>query len=286
MITMICGVPGAGKTSLMAYYAVKVLQNDLLNYISCKRNLKRLNSTGFNYDLPPQRHLCYSDNPIRISRSCCSYDLDGFAIGLPNLFFATRLLPPYSTIFLDEAQRYYDSRMSKYLREDVYHWYQLHRHNDYNVYLICQRPANIDVNIRALAERVIVLDKCETKEDDYGYVSQITWHGREFSSADVAENYLLASDKTQFKHQGKDFKENCNFDIFCYYNSKSCRPAFYADYNKPVEYYSSFGYVQTLESYVEYNNTHYFTAPLGFWKNAERDKKILAKVEKEAMYGY
>ncbi len=55
MITMICGVPGAGKTSLMAYYATQVLQNDLENYISCKRELRGLNNTGFNYDLPPTK---------------------------------------------------------------------------------------------------------------------------------------------------------------------------------------------------------------------------------------
>jgi len=283
MITMIYGVPGAGKTSLMAYYATQILQNDLENYISCKRELRGLNNTGFNYGLPPQKHVCYSDNTIRWGKRRNSYYVDGFRIGLPNMFFDTCFLPPYATIFLDEAQRYYDSRMSKFLREDVYHWYQLHRHNDYNVYLVCQRPANIDVNIRALAERVIVLDSCVTQLDDYGSISQITWRGRTFASADTAENYLLASDKSQFASLGQDFTQTCDYDIFACYNSKSCRPAFYADYNKPIEFYTANGCVATLQSYVEYNNSHYFTAPQGFWKNTERDKKILA--EKEAIYG-
>lgn len=284
MITMICGVPGAGKSSLMAYYATQLLQDDLSDYISCKRELRKLNASGFDYALPPQKHLCYSDNTIRWGRRVVTYDLDGFRVGLPNLFFDTVFLPPFSTIFLDEAQRYYDSRMSKYLRDDVYHWYQLHRHNDYNVYLVCQRPANIDVNIRALAERVIVLDNCEVATDEYDCVSRITWTGREFASADTAESYLLSSDKSQFAHVGQVFNESCDYDIFSCYSSKSCRPAFYADYNKPIEYYTVDGYSATLESYVEYNNTHYFTAPAGFWKNADRDKKILA--EQEAKYGY
>lgn len=284
MITMICGVPGSGKTSLMAYYATKLLQDDLSNYIACKRELRKLNSTGFNYTLPPQKHLVYTDNPIHLGKRIASYDVDGFRVGLPNIFFDTTFLPPYSSIFLDEAQRYYDSRMSKFLRDDVYHFYQLHRHNDYNVYLVCQRPANIDVNIRALAERVIVLDECKTKQDDYGCVSQISWLGKEFASADTAESYLLSSDKSSFDNLGKQFNESCDFDIFSCYDSKSCRPIFYSDYNKPIEYYSSQGYVLSLESFVEYNNVHYFTAPLGFWKNTERDKKVLA--EKEAICGY
>lgn len=275
MITMICGVPGAGKSSYMAYLAVQSMLDGGTNYRACKRELLQLNESGTQYAPPPQHHCVYSDNSVHFGRRLRTYWLDGFTIGLANPFFASTFLPPYSAVFLDEAQRYYDSRMSRYLRDEVYHWYQFHRHMDYSVYLACQRPANIDVNIRALAERVIVLEQCKTTENDYGQVCKVVWLGREFASADSAESYLLNSDKCD---TGKEFRAECDFDIFSCYNSKSCRPAFYADnYYTKIDYYTEQGYEFTLSSFVEYNANHYFTAPQGYWKNPTRDKELLTQ---------
>lgn len=276
MITMICGIPGSGKTSYMAKLAIDTMLNGRADFLSWKREATILNSTGACFDLPPQKHLVYCDTKISFGKRFNTYFINGFEIGLYHPFGPTVFLPYYSSIFLDEAQRYYDSRMSKYLRPEVYNWYQLHRHGDYNVYLVCQSPANIDINLRRLIERVIVLENIIIHKNEYGVVNNCKWIGREFLSADTAESYMLSDNSS---NNGKLFSDSCNYNVFGFYNSKSCRPAFLSgNYSTPIEYYSDSGYQFTMSSFVEYNNTHLFSAPQGFWKNVTRDKLILEKL--------
>lgn len=280
MVTIICGYPRAGKSAEATRMVVeKILNDSFEDYSNCKREILQLKAGGFtNLELPPQRHLCFTDYRVKINKRLQTYYVDGFKIGLPNPFFETTLFPPYSTIFLDEAQRYYDSRMSKYLRPEVYNWFQLHGQNHYNVVLVCQRLANIDVNIRALAERIIVVEKLDFKHDKFGRITKMTWTEREFSSPDTAESYQLAKEKSEICKLGKEVVNSTNLPIFNYYDSFGNRPAFYeGQYHKGFDYYTEQGYQFTLESFVEYNNNHYYTAPAGYWKNPEQDKKILAK---------
>ena len=278
MITIICGIPGAGKTSCLTYKLVeRMCDYGIDDYLSLKRELVKLRQGGFpNVDLPPQKHLCFADYPVKVNNRLQVYYIDGFQIALENPYFETQFIPPYSTIFLDEAQKYYDSRMSKYFREEIYRWYQLHRHNDYNVFMACQRLGNIDLNIRSIAERFWVVDKIDVKENQYGIVEKVCWTIREFFSCDTAEEYMLAKEKNENKDIGKELIVETDLSIFDYYDSKGCRPAFYAGkYTKGFDYYTEDGYHFTLDSYVEFNNKHYFVAPHGYYKNAENDKKIL-----------
>ena len=128
MITIICGEPGHGKTALMTYFAIqKMLYEGFEYYYNSTRRIDKLKAGGFtSLDLPKQRHTVYADYVIKSQFPASqSYYVDGFNIALPNPFFDTTFFFPYSQIFLDEAQKYYDSRMSKYLRECVYRFYQL-----------------------------------------------------------------------------------------------------------------------------------------------------------------
>lgn len=278
MIIFICGIPGAGKTAKLTHFLVdRILNDGYSDYLKFKKESRKLEAGGFSeIELPPQHHLCYADYEVSVSKKQKAYYVDGFMIGLPNPFFKTISLPPYSTIFLDEAQRYYDSRMSRYIREEVYQWYQFHRHNDYTVFMACQRLTNIDVNIRSIGQRFICIDEIDVKEDNFGVVCKITWLGREFSSCECAEEYLMAKEKNIEKNIGKPFKSVCDFNIFNCYNSKSCKPFFYTGkYDRPYDYYSDSGYEFTLDSFVEFNNKHFYCAPQGYYKNADFDKKIL-----------
>ena len=189
MITIICGIPGAGKTCKLTHFIVqRMLDHGLEDYLNLKREINQLSKGGFsNLELPPERHLCYADYTVRVNNRLKAYYIDGFQLALPNPYFETANIPPYSTIFLDEAQKYYDSRMSKYIREEVYRWFQFHRHNDYNIYMACQRLGNIDLNIRGIAERFIVVDNLVVKEDNYGRVVKLKWTSREFFSCDTTE---------------------------------------------------------------------------------------------------
>ena len=167
--------------------------------------------------------------------------------------------------------------MSRYIREEVYNFYQFHRHNDLNIYMACQRLTNIDVNIRSIGQRFICLDEVITKENKYGMITKITWFGREFVSCECAEEYLVAKEKNIEKDIGKPFKVECDYNIFNCYDSKSCRPFFYrGKYNGPYDYFTEDGYQFTLDSFVEFNNKHFYVAPQGYYKNSDYDKKILS----------
>lgn len=281
MITIIVGKPGAGKT----LFATNLVANKMLDSSedlwSYRHELKRLNAGGFtSLDMPPQRHLCYTDYSVKINKRLESYSVDGFKIGLPNPYFDTQFIAPYSTIVLDEAQRYFDSRNSKLLRPEVYNWFQLHRQNNYNIILVCQRLANIDVNIRALAERIIVIDELKMKEDKYGRIYSFTWKYKEFESSGVAEDYSEKKDNVEYAKFGKTIIEKSDLPLFEFYSSYSNKPAFYnGNEYKNFDFDIEARYMTSVESFADYNSLHSFTAPQGYWKSAEWDKKINKKME-------
>lgn len=276
MITIICGEPGRGKTALMTYFALlEMVQKGFENYWNSCRRIDVLRKGGFEHlKYLPQRHTVYADYVIK-SRfpSIQSYYCDGFRIALPNPFFDTAFFAPYSKIFLDEAQKYYDSRMSKHIREAVYRWYQLHRHNHLDVFMTCQRLGNIDLNIRDIAERIIYVENLDIKKDSYGQITKMTWTVSEFNSLKEAESYVdSANSSKKVKQTTYEFKGN----IFYLYNSYGNEPAFYdGNYNRQYDCFTEDEYVETVESYMAYNKAHMYYAPVGYWKDEKRDKEIL-----------
>ena len=284
MIIIISGKPGSGKTLLMSYFQSKEMTDDgFEDYVDSLREIEELKDGGFKQlEPPPQPHLCYSDYGFKINEQLQSYFVDGFKFMLPNPFVKnTFFAPPYSKFFFDEAQRYWDSRMSKYLREEVYRIFQIHRKNHWRIFMTCQRLGNIDLNIRGIADLFIICESCEVKEDKYGFVKSITWQTRQFTSPEMAENYMLAVEKNQKSDLGKVVEITTKEPITEYYDSYDCKPLLYdTKYYDNFDYYTDDGYEMTLESFVEFNNTHYYVAPQGYWKNAEYDKKILKGLEK------
>jgi len=281
VITIIVGKPGKGKTVFTANIIANKILNSRSDYINLKREIKYLKQGGFNYlELPPQKHLIYTDFKFRINRKIESYYIDGYKLGLPNPYFETTFIPPYSTIFLDEAQRYYDSRNTKSLRTEVYNWFQLHRQNHYNIYLVCQRVENIDINIRALADSIIVIDDLKLKTNEFGVVEHFKWITREFESPDTAEEYCRKKDREEVSILGKKVIIESHLPLFRYYDSFGNKPVFFnGKENSPFDYYIERKYNYSVESFVEYNENHYFTAPKGYWKSADYDKKVNKKME-------
>ena len=281
MITIIVGKPGKGKT----LFATNIVSNKMLDSSedlwSYKYELKRLQNGGFSYlGMPPQRHLCYTDYCVKVNKRLEAYSVDGYKIGLPNPYFETQFIAPYSTIVLDEAQRYFDSRNSKLLRAEVYNFFQLHRQNHYNIVLVCQRLVNIDVNIRDLAEKIIVINDLSMKEDKYGRIINFKWKIKEFESPETAKDYCEKKDNEEYSKLGKDLLITSDLPLFDYYSSFSNKPAFYnGNEFKNFDFDIEARYVTSVESFANYNSIHSFTAPQGYWKSAEYDKKINKKLE-------
>ena len=279
MITIICGEPGNGKTALMTYFAVNKMMSEgyELWRKSCD-TINKLYTGGFlSLRYLPQHHTVYSDYVIKNSfLGVQSYYCDGYKIALPNPFFDTMFFAPYSQIFLDEAQKYYDSRMSKYIRECVYRFYQLHRHNHLDVYMTCQRLGNIDLNIRDISRKIIYVEKLDITQDDYGRIIKMRWHTIEFDCLKFAEAYLDNNNKS-VTHEKKEYAFDGN--IFNYYDSYSNEACFYdGNYKVPYDCLVEDNYDDCIEDFIRYNENHMYYAPEGYWKgDAKTDKELLKK---------
>jgi hypothetical protein len=104
MITIIFGLPGSGKTSLMTYFAIRSMFDYYDDVRACKRLIKRYNANGYNMSTD-FKHLTFADYCISAVKEGYfrrnGYFIDGFEVGLPNSRHKTVFIPPYSSIFLD-----------------------------------------------------------------------------------------------------------------------------------------------------------------------------------------
>lgn len=274
---IIVGECGSGKTLLLSHFQYNDMTQGTQDYKVAKREIEYLQQVGYrNLKIPPQKHLCFSDYDFRATKKLCRYKISGYEIGLPNKHFKTAFFPVGSKIYLDEAQKYFDSRLSFFLREEVYRWFQLHRHNKYDVYLTAQRLANIDLNIRAIADKYIVIDDLDVKTDEYGRVVKITWKTRQFTSCETAELYQLSKERGEVSKLGKEVEISTDVNLFNCYDSYSNKPVFYdASHTKTLtmdyDYFTEQGYEFTLKGIVEFNNKNYFVAPKGYLKKQKLD---------------
>lgn len=213
MITIIYGLPGAGKGALMTALVKSIYKNEG-RYIlkKCYETLGEYN-LEFNKELNgPQKVPIYTDYkvkfPIGYKKHYETYFLNGYYFGLENENVPVIHVPPFSRVFLTEVQRYYDSRKSSTLKEFVSRLYEMHRHNNIDIYLDLQRLGLLDLNIRELAKRIILIEKLEHTYDGKKIISS-TWYCKEFSSANEAEQYFKESKQTftetKFTHNGNIF---------------------------------------------------------------------------------
>ena len=195
MITIICGDPGVGKTALMTHFATQYLQYDA-DYELAIDKINNYNNMGYNLSTPS--HLVFSDYKISYNlygKNVESYFCNGYYLGMPNAQHQTMFLPPYSKIFLSEAQRYYDSRKYNSFSDFISQFYEQHRHYGLQIYLDCQRVGLIDLNIRGISTRVILVESMSNDIDSHGRIISNHWQCREFSSAIECERYLDTLDK-------------------------------------------------------------------------------------------
>lgn len=219
MITVIYGLPGAGKGALMTFFIKNTYKTEgryILN--KCKSTLDQYN-IEFNKKLnAPDKVPIFSDYkvkfPIGYKKYYETYFLNGYYFGLENDNVPVIHVPPFSKVFLTEVQRYYDSRKSSTLKEFVSRLYEMHRHNNIDIYLDLQRLGLLDLNIRDLAKRIILIEKLEHKFDGRKIISS-TWYCKEFNSASDADRYIDDCCKTyidnQYFHNGNIFKSYDSF---------------------------------------------------------------------------
>ncbi|MGN0817780.1 MAG: zonular occludens toxin domain-containing protein [Candidatus Coproplasma sp.] len=221
MITVIFGVPGAGKSSLLTAMLIQLYKSKgrALKESTCKRINELNKKRAFPLTFPTEPPI-FSDFCVKVKvdyeKYYSPYYINGYYFGMPNNGKATQYLPPNSKVFLSEVQRYYNSRKSANFPEHVSRLFEMHRHINFDIYMDIQRIMLVDSNIRELCKHYIEVQKKEHCYDDMGRVIGVTWYCREFFNQVNVEQYL----KTGIA----DFKETTytyDGDIYKCYDSNN-----------------------------------------------------------------
>lgn len=143
------------------------------------------------------------------------YNFSPWLLGLPSQEHDTHLFFPYGKIYIDEAQVYFNSRMSSSFPAYVSRFFELHRQFDLDITLIAQRAGLIDINIRELAEELFYVEDSEREEDILGNLVHVTWKIRRFTDNADLEHYIAGK-----KELGEEITIECTENLYKYYDTK------------------------------------------------------------------
>lgn len=195
-IKMVFGVPGSGKSAFMTFQELGFMGGaPAFNALrSCNGLIRQLNDSGFKLELPSVKHLAFSDWTVLKDpyTKITNNEIDGFRLGLPNKRHDTLFIPPFSKIFLDEAQKYLNSR--RRIATYISRFYEMARHFYIDILLASQRPALIDLNVRELADTVIKIERME-HEYKHEMLTRTEWIVREFENCAAAIRYIESGEK-------------------------------------------------------------------------------------------
>lgn len=224
MITIISGAPGAGKSSLNTYFIIREYQeNGRILKERCVSKINEINKNRLNPLTPPDKPPIFADYSVKF---LVDYDkffepffINGYYLGLTNERMNTQYLPPFSKVFLGEAQRYYNSRRSANFPDHVSRLYEMHRHYGLDIYMDVQRVRLIDPNIRDLCRHFIEVQSMHNTLDKLERIVKSTWYCREFANWTAFEDYLNTGAATFtercYVYEGNIF--DC-FDSFGYFD--------------------------------------------------------------------
>lgn len=227
-IYIIFGLPRVGKTCLMSHIANTVMY-DFKRTEAMQEVVKDLNVEGFNLEMPP--HVVSANYDIMGYKYLCSENtcrrINPYKLGIKE--FAPEdadlhLDIPYGVYFIQEAQRYLNSRRSANFPDFQSRWYETLGHNHMVVFLDCQRPGLIDLNVRANASFIEVRD-LDVKLNKYGDVKGLKWYIRRIENSEALDTYLQSG--RQNTDVFVDDVIEADYNVFEIYDSHGCRGRFY-----------------------------------------------------------
>ncbi len=222
MIIIVFGKPGAGKTSLMTHFMTELYEkqgDELLE--SCQDLIIEQNQERL-YALPlPDKPPIFSNFGAKIladyEEEYSPYFFNPYYFGVENDDFPIQYLLPGGYYFIDEAQKYYNSRKSLMLRDHVSRAFETHRQYGMTFILGCQRPKLIDLNIRELTAVCIEVVRLENEVTAYGGIRSSAWYCRKYDSVSAALEYLETGVETGKKippivHNGNIYEAYDSFE--------------------------------------------------------------------------
>lgn len=220
MIRIISGNPGKGKTLLAIYFMfLDTCVNGYDNYIKSCKEIAKLNSNGFHFSYPQEKHVTYFNGEARLAPLGRvvkhPYIFNPWRMGVPTGENDVSLFFPGSKIYIDEAQRYYNSRLSYCFPDFVSRFYELHRHWKLDITLIAQRAGLIDLNIREIAQEFLYVEDLDVEEDSLGNLIKATWAVRKFTNNADLEHYLDGK-----KDLGEEVIIECTENLFKFYDTE------------------------------------------------------------------
>lgn len=225
-ILNIFGNTGTGKTSLMVHL-LNLSNFDIQRFNNCINELQNI-VEDFNVDFVkiPKTH-CFSNLDISFFKFGFSRQKNNFInpyrIGFKNSYVDVQPLPPYAMVGIDEAQEFFNSRMSIFYPSWQSRFYEKHRHFNLDFILVCQRADLIDINIRTLCS-FIEVQSLKIKKDKNDRVKKLVWKVRFIENNKAYERYISSNgkDKSTYVNQ----KIVANYDVFSLYDSYAEKPRF------------------------------------------------------------
>jgi len=225
----------SGKTLWLAYLANSQAY-DKNKLGMCHSKVDYLNSIGFNLCKP--KHLTFTDFDLEIHSyrkpAQMNYWIDGFYLGLPHhvvknkkLTYRTMFLPPYINIYLDEGNKYFDSRNKEIMPDFRKRWIELLGQWGTELYMVCHRPMLVDLCIRDLSDFREFLST-DLTYDYFGNIATATIHTRYYPTNKDVMAYLEAGVLTKnvkIEDLFIDCKQICN-NIPKYYDTHFFDKAF------------------------------------------------------------
>ena len=266
MITIIFAPPRTGKTCFLTHTASQIafdrLRNRAMqNEIACKI------ANGFDGIRTIPTHCVSANYDITMRkfgyRPRANRRINPFKLGFTNPYVETHFNIPHEAIFIQEAQRYLNSRMAAYFPDWQSRWYEQHGHNNLDIWLDTQRPMLIDVNIRELSQFIEIV-QLERRYDEYGRVCRLKWHIRRIDNSGLFDKYM-ASGKQDTSCYTAD-TVTADYNVFDCYDSQSCKPKFYDGHIA-----DNFAYEQaeptdeTIDGYIRYLSKYNDELPENFY---------------------
>ena len=251
MITIIFAPPRTGKTCFMTHLLYEYAFDKQRSFMM-RSEIKNKNNNGFNLSIP--KHVVSSNYSITFKKYGYnprkSRIINPFRLGFENPYVKTHFNFPYEVIGITEAQKYLNSRMSKYFPEWQSRWYEQHGHNNLDIFLDTQRPMLIDVNIRELSQFIEII-KLKISYDEYGKPCRLKWVIRIIENSALFERYMSSGKKDTDCYEEKVVV--AKYNVFACYDSRSCKPKFYAGhFDEDFDLKESTDIENTLEGYIKY----------------------------------